>query len=200
MHQTAARREDPHHSDIPECGLNTSLKNPYYSNRRIATTQHDSPSTNCQKRPNHIRLDPIRQQVTNRIVNAKMKGGGTWKPIRHFNTTASPSHVRQTFEYPMALHPWHQGAWAHEKCIILTLPYSSRQLAPKSRVPVLPALQSFAMTQESRQRERLGEHVSHLMLRIDMLYKYELPSNVLTEMMVLNVDVLGAGTHLGSAS
>ena len=56
------------------------------------------------------------------------------------------------------------------------------------------------MTQESRRRERHGEHVSHLMLCIDMLYKYELPSNVLTEMMVLNVDVLGAGTHLGSAS
>jgi len=79
-------------------------------------------------------------------------------------------------------------------------PLFEQATCAKSRIPVLPALQSFAMMQESRQRERLGEHVSHLMLRIDMLYKYELPSNVLTEMMVLNVDVLGAGTHLGSAS
>ena len=68
----------PKNSMCPILPLNKNYLRNYLETKNyleVPEWQDDSWSGNCQKRPNHIRLDPIRQQVTNRIVNTKMKGG-----------------------------------------------------------------------------------------------------------------------------
>ena len=66
----------------------------------------------------------------------------------------------------------------------------------------LPAQQPLPVTTEGPNGQRLGQHVSWLLLSVNLLKREGgiIPGSVLHKVEVLQVDVLGSGMHLGNLS
>ena len=104
------------------------------------------------------------KQVTNRIQQQQTKTNPETHQIVSYRDCTTTVVTRRTFECS------HTPLFEQTTCATYTW-WS-------------PALQRFAMTQKSHQGEWFGEHISHLILRVDMLNADNFAPHMITKMMI----------------
>ena len=110
------------------------------------------------KRHRHLK------QVTNRIQQQQTKTNPETHQIVSYRDCTTTVVTRRTFECS------HTPLFEQTTCATYTW-WS-------------PALQRFAMTRKSHQGEWFGEHISHLILRVDMLNADNFAPHMITKMMI----------------